>query len=111
MQKKMTDLKITKSLKRQRASLSSIDSNNYPWGTELSLDASMVKKLGIEGFEPGDMVSIHAVGKITGKNISDQADSEKVTSMNIQLQKMVVMSEDDEKAKTRNQAAEEAYGK
>lgn len=97
---KMTDMKMTKrEKKRMFGSPVETNGSDYPWGLTLNLDAAALKKLGVEDLpEAGEECIIHATGKVT--RVSESAnEKESDHSVDIQITKLALVCEEDEKAK------------
>jgi hypothetical protein len=111
MEKKMVDLKMTKAEKKKQYEVSESSTNNYPWETSIRFDAKMVNKLGLEGLKAGDEVYVMAMGKVTQVQVKDSDNSEKPTSLSIQLQRMAVSSTEDYEADMRKEEAKKVFKK
>lgn len=88
--KKMADMKMTKADMSGMGMVSS--SGDYPYGLEISLEASSVKKLNLaEVPEAGEEVMIHACCVVSRVSATGNGDK----SMSLQITKMAMMSEEE----------------
>ena len=105
---KMTDMKMSKAQKKKlnMPSRVSSDGQDYPWGLQINLDDSAIKKLGIIELPDAETeCQVMAVGKITRVSSTSENGTMK-RSMEIQIMKMnVECKEDDEKSKSQIRAA------
>ena len=108
---KMVNLEMTKAEKKREMDYKPDPATapSYPWGTAMDLEAKLVKKLGLESMDSGDMVHIYAVGKITTIRAVDKGKSDKAVSMTIQFQEMSVESPEDSHKKMRKEIAKQVY--
>ena len=110
----MVDLKLTKADREKLNSLGpqpvrDNDGPEYPYGLSISIDTDLIKKLGIEAMEVGDTVMVHAMGKVVRKSVTEKGDSDKATSIEIQLQQMSIETEEDAGKKMRKDIANEVF--
>lgn len=99
----MADMKMSKSEKKQMygtaAPSESTSGPDYPWGLEINLDDAALKKLGIKELpDAGTECQVMATGKITEASQSAKASGEGRRSLRIQLVKLHLECETDEKA-------------
>ncbi len=108
---KMIDLKMTKTeQKRRDTGMPVAERDRYPWGTALDLDSAHIKKLDLGDKNAGDMVEIHAIGKITRVNVKDEGKSDQTKNMSIQIQKIEITSPENANKKVRKDVEKEVYG-
>lgn len=86
----MVSLKRPKPSPKEVTASPSSPYDEYPYGTRLNLDPDSVKALDLEDCDVGEVVMIHAEGKITSKR-----DENGKVSMDIQLTDAVVKGSKD----------------
>lgn len=96
---KMHDMKMTKADMRNESPMmvggSGPAGDRYPWGLEIQLDGTAIKKLSFgETPEAGEEVMLHACCLITRVS----ADANGLNSVTLQITKMAVMSMEDDEA-------------
>lgn len=99
---KMADMKLSRADKKKMFGApiaAGFSGSDYPWGLTITLDAAALKKLGVDELpEVGEECMIHATGKVV--RVSESANEQRSDrSIEIQITKLALMCEDDEKAK------------
>jgi hypothetical protein len=94
----MIDLKRTKEEKKESVAESPIDAvSDYPYGLCISFDEDTLEKLGLEeeDVEVGDMIHIHALGKVTSVSRYDNETNGPCSRVEVQLTNMVGVEDEE----------------
>lgn len=103
----MQDMKLSKTdKKKDRPELvpTPDDGPDYPYGLCITLDASALKKLGLDMPKVGAMMSIEAVGIVKSCRMSQREGNADDSSVEIQIQRLEV---EPDKKKTMQDAVDE----
>lgn len=90
----MVDMRRTPAEKTE-ATATADAAPDYPWGLSISLGKDELEKLGLtDEVEVGDMLHVHALGKVTSVSTSSDETSGKCCRVEVQLTHMVGEDED-----------------
>lgn len=97
----MISLKLSKKEAKKQNEPQTVGSSEemqYPWGTSLSFEKDLIKKIKILGkLEAGDSVNIKATGFISEVSKTDSKEGGGFHSIRIQLEKISIDSESEAK--------------
>lgn len=89
---KKVDMKLPKEKKEKFNGVSIADGpkDQYPYGLKISLDVDQIKKLGIEGLNVGDDVTLDANCTVTSKSEKNVQGGKKEMRMEIQIKELII---------------------
>lgn len=107
----MISLKMTKKEKDERSAESpkSESTPEYPWGTTLTFNDENVAKVGLEKADIDDEYHIEGIGKIVNISSHENSDGTKRQSVELQVQKIEIMTKPDANKKMRKEVADEVW--
>ena len=85
----MINLKLSKAEAKEREKAYSIGDESYPYGTRLSFERELIKKIPLlQKVKGGAMLNIHAIAKATEIRIRDKGKGDEREGVEIQIQKI-----------------------
>lgn len=101
---KPVDMKLTKSEMKDTATPTALGSKDkgpkYPWGLEIRLDDSALKKLGMDKEMPevGELCQITGVGRVVSCSMSESSMGGSSKNVSIQIERMTLAVDDEDAA-------------
>ena len=89
----MINLKLSKAEKKEQEKAYSIGEESYPYGTRLSFQSQLIKKIPfLQKVKGGAIVNIQAIAKATEIRIRDKGKGDERENVEIQIQKIDIGS-------------------